>query len=1054
MLLKLYNLDHALIGGLKRSKDVKVESVLSSGDKTLSFLWHQKNALKIPQEYYIRTDTDEYVVKENSKTSNGYRSITANLNLEDIEGRPWMDYTVESVNAKAAADYALTDTGWTCVSTVPENRIRNISMKKTSALQVIEKILEAFTCEVRYDTLKKVVYLSEKIGSDKGVYFIKGLNLKELTDTGDTYDYVTRIIPIGADDLRISDVNGGKEYLENFQYSKKVKTLIWEDSNYTDAQALKDDAKYKLNEISKPRKSLSAKVVDLAKLKPKYSILSYTIGDTVTLVSNEDGIREKQRITKMTEYPDHPEKNTCEISNTVLSFEELQKKLFAAAECIDNVTTDNGTINGSKVDSIDVTQIIGLDRYISEDMDDLKVNYLYVRTEFGTPHAVLGEAVITTGNVTNLNVTEKETSALSYITELHSETTYGTYAKFKTIEADNLSALEERVDHLQADYADIDFANVDVAKIRQGFLKNLMVEQGIIADRVVGTEVVATDTLTGVNLVADDITAGTLSVDRLIFRGSKKSIIYELNNISGALQAVSSETLNGEIITPRSIAADRIAAKSITANEINVTDLRSTGFIGANKLTAVNIEVDDLRALGATIGGFTIGTKAIYNGTDSATSVKAGIYIGTDAIRAYTSADAYTKIENGKLTCCGAVIKNGSLNIDTKSEERSWIEINGETQKTHIGAGSTYIGDDEYRVLIRPSQLSLRDATGVREGIEIKPDKISLIDKQGADVMRIAREEPSKLLDLEAYRIAVGTTVDKTYALAASSFICNSWIRTKGSTGWYNQDYGGGWYMTDSTYIRSYGGKSVLISGNTYFGSASYYVNNSGGAKLKSVTSEGDVTASGKLLANSQIGYTTAYSASQIQIYCQWRDKNNHNIITREADGLTLYLGWGGSSSYKTKAVIRGQTVQYTNSSGTSTLSDERLKNSFKNLNEYDDVFMNMEPVAYRYNNGSSGRFHFGFKAQNIRDALLKAGFTTQDFGGIVQMEDDPTSEDYCGVPDPLGLIYTEFTAWNTHMIQKTALRVNRHDEEILELRQRVNDLERRLETAEQKAVA
>ena len=220
------------------------------------------------------------------------------------------------------------------------------------------------------------------------------------------------------------------------------------------------------------------------------------------------------------------------------------------------------------------------------------------------------------------------------------------------------------------------------------------------------------------------------------------------------------------------------------------------------------------------------------------------------------------------------------------------------------------------------------------------------------------------------------------------------------------------------------------------------------------ITSEGNVTASGKLLTDSQIGYTTAYSTNQIQIYCQWKDSSNHNILTREKDGLTLYLGWGGSSSYKTKTIIRGQTVQYTNSSGTSTLSDERLKNSFKNLNGYDEVFMNMKPVAYRYNNGSSGRFHFGFKAQNIRDALLKAGFTTQDFGGIVQMEDDPASEDYCGVPDPLGLIYTEFTAWNTHMIQKTALRVNRHDEEILELRQRVNDLERRLEVAEQKAVA
>lgn len=995
MLLKLYNLDHALVGGLKRSKDVKVESVLSSGDKTLSFLWHQKNTLKIPQEYYIRTDTDEYVVKENSKTSNGYRSITANLNLEDIEGRPWMDYTVEGVNAKAAADYALTDTGWTCVSTVPENRIRNISMKKTSALQVIEKILEAFTCEVRYDTLKKVVYLSEKIGSDKGVYFIKGLNLKELTDTGDTYDYVTRIIPIGADDLRISDVNGGKEYLENFQYSKKVKTLIWEDSNYTDAQALKDDAKYKLNEISKPRKSLSAKVVDLAKLKPEYSILSYTIGDTVTLVSNEDGIREKQRITKMTEYPDHPEKNTCEISNTVLSFEELQKKLFAAAECIDNVTTDNGTINGSKVDSIDVTQIIGLDRYISEDMDDLKVNHLYVRTEFGTPNAVLGEAVITTGNVTNLNVTGKETSALSYITELHSDTTYGTYAKFKTIEADNLSALEERVDHLQADYADIDFANVDVAKIRQGFLKNLMVEQGIIADRVVGTEVVATDTLTGVNLVADDITAGTLSVDRLIFRGSQKSIIYELNNISGALQAVSSETLNGEIITPRSITADRIAAKSITANEINVTDLRSTGFIGANRLTATNIEVDDLKAFQAKIGGFTIGTTYLANGTTSLAGAENSVYVGTDGISCGT---AFKVTKAGAVSATSGTI--GGFTIGASYLANGTTGLEG-------AASSVYVGTD-----------------GISCGAAFK------VTKAGA---------------LSATNATLTGTVNATNLKVNNAI----YIKTS-AAGWtgvsklFSYEESG----DDTSYVHMYGGAAnnvqvhcmmTLLNG--------VYVSGTG------LSSDKNITTTGIVMSHSKYGFTAAYSAGA-EIYCKWRDGANHAALLRDTDGLTMRLGWYGSKSYKTVLQLRGQAVQYRNASGTTTLSDERLKNSFKNLNEYDDAFMNMKPVAFRYNNGASGRFHFGFKAQNIRDALMKAGFTTQDFGGIVQMEDDPTSEDYCGVPDPLGLIYTEFTAWNTHMIQKTALRVNRHDEEILELRQRVNDLERRLETAEQKAVA
>ena len=38
------------------------------------------------------------------------------------------------------------------------------------------------------------------------------------------------------------------------------------------------------------------------------------------------------------------------------------------------------------------------------------------------------------------------------------------------------------------------------------------------------------------------------------------------------------------------------------------------------------------------------------------------------------------------------------------------------------------------------------------------------------------------------------------------------WMRTYGATGWYSQSYGGGWYMTDTTYIRNYGSKQVLLS--------------------------------------------------------------------------------------------------------------------------------------------------------------------------------------------------------------------------------------------------
>jgi hypothetical protein len=40
------------------------------------------------------------------------------------------------------------------------------------------------------------------------------------------------------------------------------------------------------------------------------------------------------------------------------------------------------------------------------------------------------------------------------------------------------------------------------------------------------------------------------------------------------------------------------------------------------------------------------------------------------------------------------------------------------------------------------------------------------------------------------------------------------WFRSYGSAGWYNGTYGGGWYMTDSSWVRTYNSKGILTTAN------------------------------------------------------------------------------------------------------------------------------------------------------------------------------------------------------------------------------------------------
>ena len=57
--------------------------------------------------------------------------------------------------------------------------------------------------------------------------------------------------------------------------------------------------------------------------------------------------------------------------------------------------------------------------------------------------------------------------------------------------------------------------------------------------------------------------------------------------------------------------------------------------------------------------------------------------------------------------------------------------------------------------------------------------------------------------------IAVSTAPNASTQPTFNTCYTSNWFRSDGNTGWYSQTYGGGWYMADSTWIRTYGSKSV-----------------------------------------------------------------------------------------------------------------------------------------------------------------------------------------------------------------------------------------------------
>ena len=235
------------------------------------------------------------------------------------------------------------------------------------------------------------------------------------------------------------------------------------------------------------------------------------------------------------------------------------------------------------------------------------------------------------------------------------EANYATITELDAVSAriDKIVTSEVTVEYLEANYAkmkdvEANFATIDLANVKDASIKSAMIDAGAVK-----TVQIADGSITDakiVELTANKITAGTLSVERLELVGSTSSIVYALNN-SGELVSENVNTLDGDVLTDRTITADKLVANSITANEIasktitaneilanTITSAElaagsvTADILAAGSVTAEKISVTDLSALKATIGGFTIGDKYLANGTTTLGTTEKSVYVGLDGI--------------------------------------------------------------------------------------------------------------------------------------------------------------------------------------------------------------------------------------------------------------------------------------------------------------------------------------------------------------------------------------------------------------------------------------
>ena len=374
--------------------------------------------------------------------------------------------------------------------------------------------------------------------------------------------------------------------------------------------------------------------------------------------------------------------------------------------------------------------------------------------------------------------------------------------------------------------------------------------------------------------------------------------------------------------------------------------------------------------------------------------------------------------------------------IASSSGVDKWaININGSAWFKRVNIGYTYSAEGEHLLNVNGTAKA---NSLMSNRIRIECDNNGVFGSRNNEINNYnaplqLQYNTSQQLHLCYGGGAVGIgTISPAYKLDVNGdIIASAWIRTRGQVGWYSETYGGGWYMTDSTWIRTYNNKSVY-SGNGVFltGAGSQYAH--------SVANLAEVNNC--RFRSENLG---GMSANYVRPMFGWQDSVSNGWATSYIMGTyrPTLSNWGRiywgvfqyetSKSQRAYMELRGDTnTLYVAgnilSSGGITCysSDQRAKTVIESINLSLKQIANAPTIRFKWNNWKikdDGKTHIGGIAQYMQKLLPE---TVLEADGALNMDYSTTA-----------YIFSVQTA--RHLVKT--------DTEVERLKKRVKKLEKQL---------
>ena len=356
MIVKIFNANNTDAVALKNPDNLYRETE-SGGSIKLCFDISPKDEQYklIAEEIKLEYDNIFYTIKKINERKT-ISSIEAVIDLDDLKKQAYFDYYKTEYRLSELLDDCLNGTGWVHRDSTLISRKHTVELKNCNTLDIINEASKLWGCQFSFDNKNKIITaIDTEIKQPTGVFFTDELNLQSVGFKGDSSSFCTRLKCRGAKDengnyLTFEDINDGKDYVENYEYSDKVITAVWVDERYTNKQSLKDDAIEKLKTLAIPVRSYDCTIADLAKIDPKYSDFAVALYDIVILIDRERKTRVNHRIVKLREYDKTPLKNVITLNSVTNTITGNIKQLDTLISNAGDIKVDGITLNEFKRD--------------------------------------------------------------------------------------------------------------------------------------------------------------------------------------------------------------------------------------------------------------------------------------------------------------------------------------------------------------------------------------------------------------------------------------------------------------------------------------------------------------------------------------------------------------------------------------------------------------------------------------------------------------------------------------------------------------------------------